>query len=265
MIGLDELIKEGIKVDTVITSPPYNLNMAYPGVSDNLPDDKYLQWSMAWIEKITKLLKPEGSFFLNLGGRVSNSMLPIRIIRQTYHYFDLQNTIIWVKSIYIPEANTSFGHFKPVNSKAYLSGMHEFVFHLVTRGKKVSLHKERIAVPYADKSNVSRYGGGKDRRDIGNVWFLPYETKNASGLHPSAFPVSLPLKCLKLSLKNRNATVLDPFVGSGSTGVACARLGVKHFIGVDSSKAYIALATSKIGAELTSKARKQSLKTSYER
>lgn len=262
---LPALVESKVQVDCVVTSPPYNLGASYPGIDDNLPDDKYLRWCLGWLEQLSKLLKKDGSLFLNLGGKVSNSMLPLRVIRQTYRWFDLQNTIVWVKSIAIPDADTSFGHFKPVNSNAYLSGMFEYIFHLVPRGSKVKLHKQRIGVPYTDKSNVNRYGKGRDKRDVGNTWFIPYETRNASKMHPATFPIELPLRCLRLALHGKDSVVLDPFVGAGSTGVACARLGVANFIGVDKAKSYIQMATTAIGSELLERKRRESLSASYQK
>lgn len=259
---LDYLINTGVKVDCVITSPPYNIGKLYPGVDDNRAVDKYLYWCTRWMKQVAELMKPSASFFLNLGGKVSDSMLPIRLARLTYKFFTLQNTIIWVKSLNIPEVG-SFGHFKPVNSDAYLSGMFEYIFHLVPCGAKVSLRKNRVAVPYADKSNVERYGRGADKRDIGNVWFMPYPTKNKSEYHPTLFPLDLPLKCLKLALPSRRAVVLDPFVGGGTTGQACAKLGVVDFIGIDTVKSYIQMSTTRIASALTEYKRDTSVSASY--
>jgi len=106
----------------------------------------------------------------------------------------------------------------------------------------VGLNKLSIGVPYQDKSNIGRWkAAGKDLRGRGNTWFIPYETIQKSRPHPTVFPVKLPEMCLKLhGIKNINL-VMDPFMGIGSTAIACKKLGVEY-IGFEIDKSYIEIA-----------------------
>ena len=82
----------------------------------------------------------------------------------------------------------------------------------------------------------------------GNTWFIPYETiqrRDRDRPHPATFPVRLPEQCLKLHGLSRIKTVLDPFLGLGSTAVACARLGV-DFIGTEIDEDYLNEAADRI-------------------
>ncbi|MEP7015647.1 MAG: site-specific DNA-methyltransferase [Verrucomicrobiota bacterium] len=184
-------------VDLVVTSPPYNLGIRYRQYSDRQDRQAYLKWCAKWAEQVRRVMKPDGSFFLNVGAAPSNPMLPHEIVLQFRELFVLQNTIHWVKSIAIddpqkksaqryprlsprrvrPLANnplpggeedakrqvrgqataTTHGHFKPINSKRFLNDCHEYVFHF-TKSGRVELDRLALGVAYQDKSNISRWG-----------------------------------------------------------------------------------------------------------
>jgi site-specific DNA-methyltransferase (adenine-specific) len=74
------------------------------------------------------------------------------------------------------------------------------------------------------------------------VWFVPYRTiqsRKGDRPHPATFPVELPVLCLKLHGLERVRTVLDPFLGLGSTGRAARSLGL-NFVGFDIDATYVA-------------------------
>lgn len=103
-----------------------------------------------------------------------------------------------------------------------------------------------IGVPYQDKSNVSRWKQGRDRRCGGNSWQIPYETiRSKAGRHghPAAFPIGVPLRCL--GMHGRKGLVLDPFLGIGTTLVA-ARLAGWNGIGIEIDEVYADAASRRI-------------------
>ena len=211
--GMSRLRDES--VDLVVTSPPYNLGIRYGKFSDTQDRESYLRWCHEWTEQVRRILKPTGSFFLNIGAAPSNPMLPHEMVIELRHLFVLQNTIHWIKSIAIEdrcsrrlmgdvrrrdqsdarsvshppsrsfgaagrEAATeirSYGHFKPISSKRFLNDCHEYVFHFTKTGR-VELDRLAIGVPYQDKSNIARWSHtrGSDLRCRGNTWFIPYQT-----------------------------------------------------------------------------------------
>jgi len=171
--------------------------------------------------------------------RQSDPWVPFEVAAVMRRHFALQNVIHWIKAITIERdaagkahgvaEDLSFGHYKPVNSKAFLNDVHEFVFHF-TRTGKVPIERLALGVPYQDKSNVQRWkSAGRDRRCRGNAWFVPYETiqsRSKDRPHPASFPVRLAEMCIRLHGLDRAGLVLDPFMGIGNTAVACVRLGV---------------------------------------
>ena len=192
-------------VDLVVTSPPYNLGIRYSKFSDRADRAGYLHWCKTWAAEIARLLKADGSFFLNVGASPANPMFPHQIVLELRDLFVLQNTIHWIKSISIEEKNgriVSRGHFKPISSRRFLNDCHEYVFHF-TKSGRVEIDRLALGVPYQDKSNIARWShtSGRDRRCRGNTWFIPYETIQSRAKerpHPATFPVELAEWCIKL-------------------------------------------------------------------
>jgi site-specific DNA-methyltransferase (adenine-specific) len=214
---------------------------------------------MGEVARLSRRIMSEGaSFFLNVGGTVTDPWIPLDVAAAFREHLVLQNLIHWVKSIAIPRdsmgkyphigGDIAVGHYKPINSRRFHHDCHEFIFHFTRQGD-VELDKLAIGVPYQDKSNVTRWKGVRgDLRDRGNTWFIPYETIRVARPHPSTFPVGLPEMCIRDHGVERIRLVLDPFMGIGATAVACVRLGLP-FIGFEIDPEYIAIAEERIAEE----------------
>jgi site-specific DNA-methyltransferase (adenine-specific) len=238
-----------IRIDVIVTSPPYNINKEYSSYKDNKEREEYLNW-LYQIAKLSYLiLKDNGSFFLNIGGTHSDPMLPFDVVKKFKEAgYKLQNTIHWIKSISIEKEDVaksngkrhdySVGHFKPIISERYLTDLQEYIFHLTKEGS-VRVDKRAIGVPYQDKTNIGRWKSAiEDKRDRGNVWFIPYPTINEERPHPAVFPEKLPYLCIKMHGVKKDMIVYDPFMGIGTTALACIRLGV-NYLGTDIDAEYI--------------------------
>jgi len=250
--GMSRLPSED--VDLVVTSPPYNLGIRYRRFSDRQDRRSYLRWCREWAAQVRRVMKPGGSFFLNIGAAPSNPMLPHEIAIELRDVFVLQNTIHWIKSITIEDRESnlrSHGHFKPINSKRFLNDCHEYIFHFTIDGT-IDINRLALGVPYQDKSNISRWSHthGSDLRCRGNTWFIPYETiqrRARERPHPATFPVQLAEWCIKLHGISRVHRMLDPFLGIGNSAMAAQRCGVKKFIGFEIDETYLAEAKRRIG------------------
>ncbi|WP_411826162.1 DNA-methyltransferase [Luteolibacter sp. AS25] len=242
-------------VDVVVTSPPYNLGIKYSKYDDKLAADEYLEWTKKWAGEVRRCLKPGGSFFLNVAGSLKEPMLPYSVINLLVGegIFKLQNTIHWIKSIAMPTDEGSEkqrGHYKPINSQRFLNDCYEPVFHLTLEGT-TKLDRLAIGVPYADKSNIARWGhtDGKDVKCRGNTWFIPYKTitrRAKDRPHPATFPTALAEQCMKLHGIRKDLVVMDPFLGIGHSAMAAARCGVGRFIGFDIDSEYLKVAVEEM-------------------
>ncbi len=238
-------------VDVVVTSPPYNLGIRYRSYADRLPRERYLEWTGAWVAAAARWLRPAGSLFLNVGARPTDPWTAIDIAQAARPHLHLQNTLHWIKSIAIDrqsagagaalERDLALGHYKPINSRRFVNDCHEFIFQF-SRSGEVPLDRLALGVAYQDPSNVARWqAGGGGTRCRGNTWFLPYDTiqsRDKDRPHPATFPPRLPEYCLRLHGLGRVKTVADPFLGLGSTAVACATLGV-DFVGIELDEGYL--------------------------
>lgn len=225
--------------DVVVTSPPYNLGIKYNSYNDAQPRDQYLAWIEDVGRAVKRVLKPKGSFFLNMGSKPTDPWVAMDVAQRMRNHFTLQNVFHWVKSIAIDD-NCAPGHFKPINSKRFVNDNHEYVYHFTINGD-VELDKLAVGVPYQDKTNISRWNGSglRDRRDRGNTWFIPYPTitSKRDRPHPASFPVGLAERCIRLHGVSETTNVLDPFFGIGTTGKACLNLRV-HCTGIELDDSY---------------------------
>lgn len=158
------------------------------------------------------------------------SMIPVQIAQRASRigYF-VKSLITWAKTSSMPE---------PQNSR--VSRGSEFVIHLTkTRTPKFNKEAYRTVRPAVGGRNI---GFEADR--LSDVWVLP--TSSGKNGHGAQFPTALPGRCIALST-DVNDLVLDPFVGSGNSGIAARSLS-RRFIGIDVSPQYIGLAEEAIGA-----------------
>src|SRR5262245_5969358 len=242
--GMSRLADES--VDLVVTSPPYNLGISYGKYSDRQDRRSYLDWCGEWAIQIRRVLKSNGSVFLNVGAAPSNPMLPHEIVMTLREFFVLQNTIHLIKSIAIQDrcsrhpvgdarrsyrsdarnashppscssgaagreaatAICSFGHFKPINSPRFLNDCHEYVFHF-TKSGRVELNRLALGVPYQDKSNVARWSHARGNylRCRGNTWFVPYETIQ-SREKERPHPATVPVQLAEWCIKLHGALLV---------------------------------------------------------
>ena len=246
--------------DLVVTSPPYNLGIAYKSFKDTAPREEFLNWCRNWAAEVKRVMADDASFFLNVGAAPANPLMPHQLILALTEgndpLFVLQNTFHWIKSITVETVKgdqISAGHFKPINSKRYVNDCHEYVFHLTKTGN-VELDRRAAGVPYVHKSNIARWGhtGGEDLRCRGNTWFIPYETiqsRDKERPHPATFPAALVEQCIRIHGKGVETRLLDPFLGIGTSAVAARRQKIAAFTGIEIDAHYLETARERFAAE----------------
>jgi site-specific DNA-methyltransferase (adenine-specific) len=242
----------------IVTSPPYNLGVSYRSYDDSMPRASYLEWTDAWIRAAARTLTPKGSLFLNVGAKPTDPWTAMEVAQTARHHLQLQNTIHWIKSIAIDQEvagaaarldrDLAVGHYKPINSDRFVNDCHEFIFQFTPDGR-TPLDRRAIGVAYQDESNIARWAAGKDnKRCRGNAWFIHYETiqnRDKDRPHPATFPPRLADYCLRLHGLARVKVVMDPFLGLGSTAVACAERRL-NFIGIELDEHYLGEAIERV-------------------
>ena len=238
-------------IDVVVTSPPYNLGIAYRTYDDRRPRAEYLAWTGTWVESVTTALCDDGSLFLNVGSKPTDPWIALDVAHAVRPHLRLQNVLHWIKSITIERESAGaaagltrdlgVGHYKPINSARFVNDCHEYIFHFTPQGR-TPLARLALGVPYQDESNIGRWEAARGGiRCRGNTWFLPYDTiqdRQKDRPHPATFPPRLPEYCLKLHGLQRARVVADPFLGLGSTAAAAAALDI-DFVGIELDEGYL--------------------------
>lgn len=210
-------------VDLSITSPPYNkqekhkgglvTNVVYDAFKDALSEEQYQRQQIEVLDEVYRITKAGGSFFYNHKIRWERG--------EMYHPMDWLRKSKWCVKQEIIWDRTLAGNI---------------------RGWRFWQVEERIYWLYKPIKN-NKIGQELESKDakMTSIWRHVPENNNP---HPAPFPLWLPARII-LSVCKTPSVVLDPYVGSGTTGVAAKLLG-HHFIGIDISEEYIKSATNRI-------------------
>lgn len=220
---MDRLISENTKVDCIITSPPYNLGGDfhtfingkrvtygdYDLYNDNQDETEYQNFQIDFLNKSYDILKDNGVMFYNHKNRIINgdTISPNKWIEKS-KFFIMQIIVINLKST----PNVDKRRFFPVTELLYV----------LTKDRKFKLNNKECWT---------------------DIWEMKKVPRKVSG-HPATFHIDLPLRCIN-ALPFEGGIILDPFMGSGTTGEACVKTN-RNFIGIDISEGYVKLAENKI-------------------
>ncbi|MFF9690262.1 DNA-methyltransferase [Streptomyces sp. NPDC014623] len=249
-------------VDCIVTSPPYYGLRDYgtPGQYGLEPTPaEYVEHLRQVFAEARRVLADDGTLWLNLGDSYSLSsggtagssaqvtatrtnvqtrigrgdrpaksllLLPERVaLALQDDGWILRNKIVWNKQDAMPES-----------VRDRLSRRHEPIY-LYSKKLQYSFDLDAIREPYKPTTRETSSKGSR-LRNPGDVWTFP--TAHLSAAHFATFPLALPVRCIKAGCKS-GGTVLDPFSGSGTTGVAARQLG-RRYVGIDLNPAYHDLA-----------------------
>jgi len=241
LIYKDDILKissiSNNSVDLIVTSPPYNVDIHYNSHADNLSYENYLEFTHKWIKKCFDLAKSEGRFLLNIpldknkGGQKSVGADITKIAKDIgwkYH-----STIIWNEGNI--SRRTAWGSFMSASAPYVIAPVELILVLYKDSWKKTSGSR---------KNDITK----KEFMDWTNgVWTFNGQSKKGAGGHPAPFPIELPRRCIKL-FSFIGDTILDPFLGSGSTLIA-SYLHNRRGIGVEIDKKYCNIAVERLKSE----------------
>lgn len=247
-------------IDLLITSPPYADVKSYGKKVNVLHPDKYVDWLIKIMPDVYRVLKPSGSFILNINDKCHKKQrhiyvfdLIVRTVKETN--LKLYDRYFWYKT----EGTLPNGGPKRLNN------ITEYLLHFCKDPNKIKWNMDNVREKYSEatlkrfKSPMQKYGvdektGEKILLDT-SIWSLNKKGKPPSNLlnfktnhknkywgntgkikHPAPFSPDLPTWFIK-ALTDPNDVVLDIFIGSGTTAVAAIKLN-RQWIGFELNNDY---------------------------
>ncbi|QYF95427.1 site-specific DNA-methyltransferase [Massilia sp. PAMC28688] len=224
----------------IVTSPPYNIGKEYERRTSN---EIYIEQQAAAIAEAVRLLHPKGSICWQVGNGIDNGeIFPLDILLYPIfknHGLKLRNRIVW-----------TFGH--GLHCQKRLSGRHETILWF-TKSDDYTFNLDPIRVPskYPDKKHFKgpkkgEMSGNPLGKNPSDVWDIPNVKSNhvEKTDHPCQFPVGL-VERLVLALTNKGESVLDPYLGVGTSAIAALKNG-RNAYGCDVVSDYVDIAQQRI-------------------
>jgi DNA modification methylase len=243
---ISNMVESNELVDMIFTSPPYySMRKNYSGNGDgevgSIHVDDYADWFLEFTEKFLQVLKPNGSFFLNINDKIDNGVIhpvldELKYKMRKQGWYLVAKPYIWFKK-----------QSMPTNCKYRAIDRYEYVFHFSNSNKpkfragncrtphsEVTKRRMKRPVPTINSRDGvyenTKIKLNKDGALPHNVVITPAES-NPSVLHPAPFHVELADWFIKIG-SDEGDTILDPFAGSSTTGVASLK-NKRNYVGID--------------------------------
>ncbi len=227
-------------VDLVIADPPYGLGKDYGNDSDRLGAEDYLAWSRRWIDAVLPKLRANGSLYVFLTWQHSPEVFSYLKTRLA-----MVNEIIWDRRV--PSMGGSTRKFSSVHDNiGFFVNSRDYYFDV-----------DAVRIPYDAETKKARSRSifvGKKWLEVGynpkDVWSVSrlHRQHAERADHPTQKPLQIVERMLLASCPPEG-TLLDPFMGSGTSAVAAARHG-RRFVGFELNPDYFAVVGKRVAAEL---------------
>lgn len=215
-------MERGVRL--VFADPPYNIGFDYgEGHDDLLPDADYLAWCERWMRECADLLTPDGSMWVLINDEYAAEYAVA--LKRTG--LAMRKWVIWYESFGANNAN-NFGN------------THRHLFYFVRDPKRFVFNRDAVSRPSDRQTKYNDARANPDGKVLDDVWFDIHRVTGTAAERIPDFPTQLPLALLRRIVaccSEPGDLILDPFNGSGTTGVAAVESG-RRYVGIERSKEY---------------------------
>jgi site-specific DNA-methyltransferase (adenine-specific) len=236
--GLSKL--EENSIDLVITSPPYNVQVPYNAWKDSMPVEEYLDFTRVWLGLVYRALKPDGRIALNIPYESNYNYLEWGRCFLVAEYWHIMKSIGYKFAGVVDLKEEHPQHHSPRGS--WMSPSAPYIYN----------PKECVVIAYKEQwkknKQSDKYFVGEDgRREYLSLLYGQWPYKAETKKYTQAnFSLDIPTAALKM-LSWSDDLVVDPFMGSGTTAVACKMLK-RNYIGFEISPEYVAISEERLNS-----------------
>lgn len=221
---------EDESVDLIVTDPPYNLNKNYGNTKDNLLHNDYIEFTRKWVKEAHRVLKKDGTIYIFMGMKYISYLY---IILEEELGMKFNSWITWY-------------YTQGIGKKKGFSPRHDDIL-MFNKSDKFKFNLDNVRVPQKYYRSINNMRGANP----GNVWefsHIHYCNGNRKK-HPTQKPEAL-FERMILASSDNGDTVLDCFLGSGTSARVCQQLG-RNFIGIELNEEYMNIAKERLEEEFT--------------
>jgi DNA modification methylase len=219
-------------VNLVVADPPYNVGIDYGDGerADRLPDAAYIEWARQWINAAARVLAPDGAIWVICGQEYAGDH-QVAMRDAGLHW---RNTVTWVES---------FG----VNCRRKFNRTSRPMFYATKHPRRFTFNVQALTTPSARQIKYGDKRANPAGKVLDDVWTIS-RVCGTFRERVAGVPTQLPLALVRrvvLGLTRPGDLVVDPFTGSGTTGLVCIEHG-RRFHGIELRERYAAIARARI-------------------
>ncbi len=217
-------------IDLIVADPPYNLGKDYGNNHDLRGFEEYLHFSKKWLTLAHEKLKPTGTIYVFMG---------VRFVSYLYHILDQEIGMYFNSWI-------TWHYTQGIGKTKGFSPRHDDIL-MFTKSDKFKFNLDNVRIPqkyYRERNNMAGANPG-DVWEFSHVHYSNPEREN----HPTQKPEGL-IERIILASSDENDSVLDPFLGSGTTARVCQQLNRKC-IGIELNPEFVTMAENRLKKTFT--------------
>ncbi len=245
-------------IDLVVTSPPYNVNIAYDVHKDDLPMDEYYEWTKDWLREAFRVLKDDGRIAVNVPNELNVQERGGRILFVAEFWmmmkevgFKFSGLVDLTEDSPHRVRQTAWGSWMSASAPYVYNPKECIILAYKKTNKKLTKGESQwkgvptdIEQPDGSIKNKMVYQD-EDKKEFMNLVFGRWEYfADTRSLTKATFSMDIPSKAIKI-LTYKNDIVLDPFMGSGTSAFA-AELLDRRWLGIELSPDYTEIARKRV-------------------